>query len=52
MVTLNMQIYKEVTRSLFEKHKLLFGFMMAVTSLRIDDKLDEQAWMFMLTGIT
>jgi len=47
-----MQIYKEVTRSLFEKHKLLFAFMMATTVLRFQEKLDSQEWMFLLTGIT
>ena len=46
------QIYREVTRSLFEKHKILFAFLMASTILRIDNALDQNEWTFLLTGLS
>jgi len=46
------QVYREVTRSLFEKHKILFAFLMASTILRIDNALDPAEWTFLLTGLS
>jgi len=46
------QMYREVTRSLFEKDKLLFAFLLTTTILRIDDALDQAEWMFLLTGLS
>lgn len=46
------QMYREVTRSLFEKHKLLFALLMATTILRIDNVLNQAEWMFLLTGLS
>ena len=50
--TLCKQIYREVTRSVFEKHKLLFAFLLATTILRIDEALDHSEWMLLLTGLS
>ena len=46
------QIYREVTRSLFEKDKLLFAFLMTATVLRVDGLLDADEWNFLLTGLS
>jgi len=46
------QIFKEVSRSIFEKHKLLFAFMLATTILKIDNQLDNKEWTFLLTGLS
>lgn len=43
-------IYKNVCRSLFEKDKLLFAFLLCTTIMRGNNELDAEEWRFLLTG--
>ncbi|GIY63283.1 dynein heavy chain 3, axonemal [Caerostris darwini] len=43
-------IYRNVCRSLFEKDKLLFSFLLCIGILRGSDEVDEEIWRFLLTG--
>ena len=43
-------LYENVCRSLFERHKLLFSFMLTAKILFGDNKLDENEWRYFLTG--
>ncbi|XP_076164105.1 dynein heavy chain 3, axonemal [Ptiloglossa arizonensis] len=43
-------IYRNVCRSLFEDHKLVFSFVLCIGLLRATGKVDEELWTFLLTG--
>ncbi|XP_041110137.1 dynein heavy chain 3, axonemal-like isoform X2 [Polyodon spathula] len=43
-------VYQNVCRSLFEKHKMLFSFLLCVGLQRNRGRVDEAEWRFLLTG--
>lgn len=43
-------LYENVCRSLFEKHKLIFSFMITVKILFGDNAMDGQEWRYYLAG--
>lgn len=43
-------LYSNVCRSLFEKNKLQFAFMLCVRILLDQGTVDPQEWMFLLSG--
>ena len=43
-------VYINVCRSLFEKHKLIFSFLMTVKILQGDHTIDSGEWMFIISG--
>lgn len=47
-----LQLYDNVCRSLFEKHKLLFSMVLCVKILFGDNKMDADEWRYFLAGPT
>nr|WAW84827.1 axonemal dynein heavy chain 1 [Halisarca dujardinii] len=45
-------LYSNVCRSLFEKHKLLFSFLLCVRILMNDNKIDMNEWRYLISGGT
>lgn len=45
-------LFTNVCRSMFEKHKLLFSFLLCTKILQYDDRLDPAEWRFLLAGGT
>jgi dynein heavy chain len=43
-------LYSNVCRSLFERHKLLFSFMLCITMLRDKGEINDDEWRFLITG--
>ncbi|DAZ96773.1 TPA: hypothetical protein N0F65_005771 [Lagenidium giganteum] len=44
-------IYKNVCRSLFEKHKLLFSFLLTVKIMQGSNEMDLGEWRFLISGM-
>uniref|UniRef100_A0A1Y1MZ35 Dynein heavy chain region D6 P-loop domain-containing protein n=1 Tax=Photinus pyralis TaxID=7054 RepID=A0A1Y1MZ35_PHOPY len=47
---LTFSLYSNVCRSLFEKHKLLFAFLLCIRILLDEKKVDPHEWHFFLAG--
>ncbi|GCB81875.1 hypothetical protein scyTo_0023034, partial [Scyliorhinus torazame] len=43
-------LYLSVCRSLFEKHKLMFAFLVCVRIMMNDNKIDMHEWHYLLSG--
>jgi dynein heavy chain len=45
-------LYENVCRSLFEKHKLLFAFLLCIRLLKSKNLIDANEWRFLISGNT
>jgi len=45
-----ISLYRSICRSLFEKDKLIFSFLLCIRLLQMAEEVDQQAFMFLLTG--
>ncbi len=45
-------LYKNICRSLFEKHKLLYSFMMCIRIQQGNNEVDPLEWRFLISGMT
>ena len=43
-------LYENVCRSLFERHKLLFSFVLTIKIMQGDNKIDVNEWRYLLSG--
>ncbi|NXT91841.1 DYH1 protein, partial [Anhinga rufa] len=49
---ITFSLYSNVCRSLFEKHKLMFAFLVCVRILMNDGQIDMDEWRYLLSGGT
>ncbi|XP_062056155.1 dynein axonemal heavy chain 1 [Lepus europaeus] len=47
---LTYNLYSNVCRSLFEKHKLMFAFLLCVRIMMNEGKIDQNEWHYLLSG--
>lgn len=45
-----LNLYENVCRSLFERHKILFSFILTIKILQGYDEIDPIEWRFLLAG--
>ena len=45
-------LYENVCRSLFEKHKLLFSFLLTIKILQGNHEVNMEEWRYLLAGAT
>jgi len=45
-------VYNNVCRSLFEKHKLLFSFLLTIKIMQGAGKIDAQEWRYLISGMS
>lgn len=43
-------LFENVSRSLFEKHKLFFSFLLALELRKADNMIDRREWQFLISG--
>lgn len=43
-------LYENICRSLFERHKILFSFMLTIKILQGSNLIDQNEWRYFLTG--
>jgi dynein heavy chain len=43
-------VYTNICRSLFERHKLLFSFLLTIRILQGNNAVDSNEWMFLISG--
>ena len=41
-----------MNRSIFVKHKLFFSFQLAISWLKVEERLDNELFNFLITGLT
>ncbi|GMH70086.1 hypothetical protein TrRE_jg13191 [Triparma retinervis] len=44
-------LYQNICRSLFERHKMLFSFLLTIKIMQGDDKVDAGEWRFLISGM-
>ncbi|KAF6312761.1 dynein axonemal heavy chain 1 [Rhinolophus ferrumequinum] len=47
---LTYSLYSNVCRSLFEKHKLMFSFLLCARIMMNENKIDQSEWRYLLSG--
>jgi dynein heavy chain len=45
-----LNLYDNICRSLFEKHKLIFSFVLTIKILQGDNLVDPDEWRYYLAG--
>ena len=50
--TFTYSLYANICRSLFEKHKPMFSFMLAIKVLQGQNEIDNDEWRFLISGLT